>query len=137
MHDAAPALLRDRKLHAGSFLLELVNGGLHVVAHQIELMGRLFGGVDRNLGRRQREDQPPPAGVYRVEAQDIPEKVAVGVRVAAEENDVRAADHEALFDRRRISPSSASVGIAVTFTSCSALIAHPVASRTSSTPCPG
>jgi hypothetical protein len=52
-----------------------------------------LGGMDRDLGRRQTEDQPTSARIREIEAEHVAEESAIGVGIAALENDVRAEDH--------------------------------------------
>ena len=74
--------------------LELGNLRLDVVAHEIELRGaRRLGRMDRHLGRRQLEDQPPTAGVDEGKTEDVAQERPVGLGVGAVEDDVRSADH--------------------------------------------
>ena len=52
-----------------------------------------LGGMDRKLGRRQAEDQPTSARIGGIEAEHLTEESAIGVGIAAVENDVCAEDH--------------------------------------------
>src|SRR5258706_2883054 len=91
-----------------------------------------------NLRRRQREDQPAPARVDRIETEYIADEVAVGLRIAAVDDGVSADDQrEPTADRRRISRSSGSVGGGVSPTAAPKLTSQPVASRTSASVRPG
>jgi len=77
----------------------------HVVAHEIEhgpqqamsvVLERpvvLVGGMKSGLGGRQFEDQPTVAGVDGREVQDVAKEAAIGFRVLAVEQEVRADDH--------------------------------------------
>jgi hypothetical protein len=42
-----------------------------------------LGGMDRDLGRRQAEDQPTSACIREIEAKHLAEKSAIGVGIAA------------------------------------------------------
>jgi len=65
--------------------------GRQVVAHQIELVARLFGRVDGDFGGRQGEDELAAAGINRREPERIAHEVASGLRCRREQDDVRAA----------------------------------------------
>jgi len=68
---------------------------VHIVAHQVELM--LAIGLARmacNFGRWRGEDQPTVTRINRGKAEDVLEKSAIRVSVAAVDYDVDACDHD-------------------------------------------
>ena len=74
--------------------VEVGDGGLDVVTHQVELVARWpVGRVDGDLRRGQGEDQPAPTDVDVREAEHVPEGGPVGIGVVAVEDHVRAIDH--------------------------------------------
>lgn len=76
---------------AGPGASEISHRGRQVVAHQIELVARLFGRVDGDFGGRQGEDELAAAGINRREPERIAHEVASGLRCRREQDDVRAA----------------------------------------------
>jgi len=64
--EQAPAHIGDLLRDFGSLTLQLGEGGVDVVAHQVELVAALpVGRVDGKLGGGQGEDGPSPARVHR------------------------------------------------------------------------
>jgi hypothetical protein len=60
-----PALIRDVPCRFDSIAPQLSEGGMDVVAHQVELVAALaVGRVNRKLGRGQGENEPAAACVY-------------------------------------------------------------------------
>jgi hypothetical protein len=97
LREGAPADLADgRALHA--LLLELRDGRLHVVAHEVELvvLGTAVRRMDAELGRREGEDEPPLPRVDRAEAEDVLEEGADLVRVLRVDECVDSVDHAAM-----------------------------------------
>jgi len=54
-------------------------------------MAAVLSGMDRQLRGREREDQPPAAGVDGGQPEDVAEERLVGFGVGASDDDVRAA----------------------------------------------
>src|SRR5262249_17357400 len=94
LDDRAPSgFLHVRTRHP--FLRQRRNLGLQVATHEIEVVAIiLFRGMNRDFGRRQREDQPPVAGVDGRESKDVPEEGAISRRILTVDNCVRTKDHD-------------------------------------------
>jgi hypothetical protein len=75
--------LRSQPLHLG----------VEITAHEVQLRPVRLGGMDRDLGRRQAEDQPTFARISEIEAKHLAEKSAIGVGIAAVQDDVCTEDH--------------------------------------------
>ena len=76
MRDPAPALVLDRRYERDALALEFRDGVLDVMAHEEQgVMPRspapTGARVDRELTRRQGEDQPAIAGIDPFEAQHV------------------------------------------------------------------
>src|SRR6185436_16837409 len=80
--------------------------GAQVVAHEVEdgsqelslsmkLSTGFVGGMDGDLGGRERKDQPASTDVDETKSQDVAQEHPVGVRILAVEEDVSAHDHGA------------------------------------------
>jgi hypothetical protein len=70
---------------------------LDVVAGEIELVSRLaVSGMDGDLGRREREDQPPFAGIDAGEPEGVAKESSIRLRIAAVEDEVCTFDHGSL-----------------------------------------
>lgn len=68
---------------------------LEVVTHQIKFVpGILVGGMDRYFCRRQREDQPSMASVYRRKSEDVPQESAISRRILTVHNYMRTKDYD-------------------------------------------
>jgi hypothetical protein len=75
--EKTPALIGDLPCHLGSLGLQLGQGGLDVVAHEVELLmtrTRAVSGMNRKLGRGQGENGPAPARVHRRHPEDVREE---------------------------------------------------------------
>jgi hypothetical protein len=71
------------------------NSGLQVIAHQVEFMPIvLLGGMEGRLRlrRQQGENQPTFTGVHGRKSQDVAKEGAVGLRVLAVDDNMRAVD---------------------------------------------
>src|ERR1700722_2091716 len=89
---------------AGALLRERRHLGFQIVTHQVEFRGAvLFGGMNRRFRWRQRENQPPVAGVYGGKSEDVPEEGAISRRILAVHDHVGAKDHALLLRQRRTS----------------------------------
>ena len=65
--------------------------GFQIATHKIKFVPIvLVGGMHCHFGGRQREDQPSVASVNGWESKDVPQEVAIGLRVFAVNNYVRA-----------------------------------------------
>src|SRR5260370_10128323 len=67
--------------------------GLQIVTHEIELvLVTLFGGMNRQFCRRQREDEPSVASVHGGESENVPEESTIGIRILVVDVAVRTED---------------------------------------------
>ena len=67
---------------------------MDVIAHQVDLMTAAFiGRVNREFGRRKREDQPAMACVNRSETEHVPEERADLLSLRGEHDCVDPIDH--------------------------------------------
>src|SRR5262245_9386698 len=72
--------------------------GLQIVTHQKEFVPLKFlGGMNGQFCRRQREDQPPMAGVHCRKSEYVPAEGAISRCILAVEDYVRAKNHERSF----------------------------------------
>ena len=70
-------------------------GDVDVVAHEPELVARIgFGGMDAELGGRQGEDEPTPAGIDRRKLQHVAKECPSLLGVAGIEDRMDSVDHE-------------------------------------------
>src|SRR5262249_30082186 len=73
---------------------QLGEGGADVVGHQVELVAGLpVRRMNRELGRRQGEDEPAPARVDRGQAEHVREERADLLRLRREHYGVHPIDH--------------------------------------------
>jgi hypothetical protein len=87
------ALVAHRRCELDSLGLELGDGRLDLVTHEIELVPTTrVCGMGGQLGRGQGEDEPAAAGVDRGKAEDVAEEGAIGVGVATVDDGVSAGD---------------------------------------------
>jgi hypothetical protein len=71
--------------------------GLQIVTHEVEFVPAiLFGGMNRRFRRRQGEDQPSVACVYRGKSEGLPQESAISLRILAEYHYMDAKDHPLL-----------------------------------------
>jgi hypothetical protein len=93
---SSPALFMDRA--ALDFArAQGLHRGLQVIAHEVEfVLVVLFVWMERDLGRRERKNQPAVAGVDRSKFENVSKKPAVGLRVFAVDNDMSTSDHSDL-----------------------------------------
>jgi hypothetical protein len=94
--DRTPSgLLHRRTLDA--LLFQRSHLGLKIVAHEIQLVTVFrFSEMNRRLRRRQRENQPPVAGINGCKTQNIPQKRPIRSSVLAVHNYMRTCDHHLL-----------------------------------------
>ena len=93
--DRSPAwVLHLCARHGHAFGFQRRHFGFEIVAHQIKLVaGAILGGMDRGFGRRQREDQPAMPCIHRFEIENVAEERPVGLRILAEDYDMRSKNH--------------------------------------------
>jgi hypothetical protein len=93
---STPAFLGDGLRERDAFGGQFFDGRIDVVAHEIKLVRsrRSARGVHSDLGRRQLEDQPPPARVDVRVRQDICKEGTVGLWITAVNNYVPTVDHK-------------------------------------------
>ena len=96
--DPAPALVLYRRYEHNPLALEFGDGVLDVMAH--EEQGVMPGPaapagarVDRDLTRRQGEDQPAVAGIDPLEAQHVAKELPSSLGILREDDRVGAGDH--------------------------------------------
>src|SRR4029077_20883864 len=90
----APALIGDLLRDLGSPGPQFGEGGVDVVAHQVELMAASpVGGMTRQLSRRQGEDEPASARVDAGQADHVREEIADLLRFGREHDRVHPVDH--------------------------------------------
>jgi hypothetical protein len=95
----SPSLCRNR----GAFYifgLERFDGGLQIVAHQVEpslesfVLARVaVGGMKGDLRGWQREYQPSAASIHGTKLQDVVKERSIRVRILAVEQDMGAENH--------------------------------------------
>jgi hypothetical protein len=66
-----------------------------VITHQVEIARSFGGGMDRRLGRRQREDQPAVTGIDCRKPENVAKEGAIDGLVSAVEDYVGSKDHAA------------------------------------------
>jgi hypothetical protein len=98
VRDPAPALVLDRRYELDALALEFRDGVLDVMAH--EEQGVMPGSaapagarVDRDLTRRQGEDQPALAGIDPLEAQHVVKELPSSLGILGEDDRVCSGDH--------------------------------------------
>jgi hypothetical protein len=90
----APARVSDRPRELDPLGLELFDGGVHVVAHEVGLVMRIpVGRVNGQFGGRQGEDEPPATRVDRRESQNVANERADALGIVREDARVGADDH--------------------------------------------
>src|SRR5688572_11359030 len=93
--DETVAFILDPARELDSLALQLLDRGLHVVAHQRQVRdtARLVG-MDAELRRRQGEDQPSMARVNGFESQRVAQERPIRLRVLRVDECVDTSDHE-------------------------------------------
>src|SRR5262249_24495966 len=90
----APSRVGDRTGELHPPFCQLIDRLLDVVAHQVQLMPLVGSdGMERELSRRQPEDEPALAGVDVGIGEYIPEEGAIGFRVPRVDDHMRTVDH--------------------------------------------
>src|SRR5262245_13249112 len=81
--------------HADTLLSECDDLRLQIVTHEKQFVPlNLFGRMNSNLCRRQREDEPSVASVHRGKSEDVPTEGAISRRILAVEDYMRTKNHE-------------------------------------------
>src|SRR5262249_1287724 len=87
-----PGLLHIR--HADTLLSECDDLGLQIIAHEKQFVPiNSVGGMNGDLCRRQREDQPPVASVHGGKSEDVPTERAISRRIFAVEDYMGTKNH--------------------------------------------
>ena len=92
LRESPPALFVQRP-RLDTFARHLGDEGVHVLAHQVELVRARVGRVKRQLRGREREDEPAVTGVGKRIREDVPKERTIRIGVLAEEDDVGTVDH--------------------------------------------
>src|SRR5262249_15325990 len=104
--EEAPTLVRDPAAN-GAFGVQRARHRLDVVAHQVDLMTAVLGGrVHRDLGRRQREDEPALSGIDVGESEDVAQEGAIRFGILAVDDRMCATDHRDRSPEIRETPRS-------------------------------
>jgi hypothetical protein len=102
---APPALVGDLPCHGDSLGSQLGEGGVDVVAHQVQLVTALAGGrMDSELGRRQGEDAPAPSDIHRRQAEFVSEERADLLGIRGEHDRVDSGDHALILTTHLVEP---------------------------------
>src|SRR5262245_27061216 len=81
--------------HADTLLPERDDLRLQIVAHEKQLVPlRPVGGMNGDLCRRKREDQPSMAGVHGGKSEDVPTERAISRGILTVEDHMRTKNHE-------------------------------------------
>jgi MFS family permease len=92
-----PALIGDVPGHFDSLASQLGQGGLDVVTHEIELvMALTLGWMNRELSRRQSEDEPAASRVCRWHTEHVSEERADLLGLFREDDRMDSGDHGAI-----------------------------------------
>lgn len=103
-----PALIGDIPGHFGSLAPQLGEGGLNVITHEVQLvMARTFSRVNSKLGRRQSENEPASARVYRGHAHHVCEERADLLSLRREHDRMYPGNHAAIIAADRANPGDA------------------------------
>jgi hypothetical protein len=90
----SPPLFHDALDELRSLGLQVRDGRMDVVAHEVDLVMRMaLGGMGSQLGGRAGEYQPSASGIHRFEAKRVLKKRARRDRVVGEQNRVKPDDH--------------------------------------------
>src|SRR5262249_61119204 len=82
-----------------SLLAETCDFGLHIVAHEIDLLlAAALSRMASNLGRRGCKDQPAAAGVNAGKAEHVAKEGAIRLGIARVNDNVNPCDHVSLHD---------------------------------------
>jgi hypothetical protein len=90
--DGSPASLLDLGTMNAS-LAKCPHLSWEVIAHHVQLRPGALGWVHREFGWGQTEDQPSATRVHMIEAEHVGQEGAIGVSVAAEDDEVSTEDH--------------------------------------------
>src|SRR6186713_3576460 len=106
--EPSPTLLGDvlRELNAPA--AKLAHGGLHVVAHEVQLLARrTVRGMHGQFRRRELEDQPSTARIHARLLENVGEERTVRFRIAAVQDDVASVDHSTTLRGDKMCPTGA------------------------------
>jgi hypothetical protein len=93
----APALIGDVLRDLDSLGAQFGERGVDVVAHQVELVPAFpVGGMNRQLGGRQGEDEPASARVDRRKSEHVREEVAHLLGFGREHDRMHPVDHASI-----------------------------------------
>jgi hypothetical protein len=91
---ASPALVRDLLGELDASGPQIFDGGVNVVAHEVQLVMRmLVGRMGCELGGRERENQPARSSIDRIETEGVAKERARLVGIVREDDRVNAGDH--------------------------------------------
>ena len=89
-----PPLFGDLTCELDAFALQICDGRVDVVAHQVKLMmSTLIGRVGRKLCGRKREDEPTSARIDRVESECVAKERTSTLGIVCKDDRVNAGDH--------------------------------------------
>jgi hypothetical protein len=101
--DEPPALIGDVPGHLGALALQLGEGGLNVVTHEVKLVTACtIGWMNGKLGRGESENEPASACVDRRQARHIREECAELLSFGGEHNRMYSGDHAAILAARAV-----------------------------------
>lgn len=90
----APTLVRDGRRYFDAFGLQRFDGGVNVVAHQVEFVPAGFlDWVNREFGGRQGEYEPAASRIYGWEFEDVAKQIPDAFRLTAVQENVNSVDH--------------------------------------------
>src|SRR5215510_1811691 len=108
------ALVGDGPGELDPFAPQLLHRGVHVVAHQAELMATIVvRGVDAQLGRGQREDQPAVVGVHVREPEHVAKERTDPLRVGRVDQRMNYGNHSAIVAPRVLTRNACSANLRV------------------------
>ena len=103
-----PALVGDISCHLGSLAPQFGEGGLDIVTHEVKLvMTVTVSWMNRELGRRQSEDEPASARVDRRHAEYVREERTDLLSFGGEHDRMHSGDHAAILAAIRRGPDLA------------------------------
>src|SRR5438552_14183756 len=99
----APALVGDLLRDLGSPGPQFGEGGVDVIAHQVELVAAFpVGGMNRQFSGRQREDEPASARADAGQADHVREEIADLLRLGREHDRVHPVNHALILARHLV-----------------------------------
>jgi len=95
MPSSAPPLFGDAAGELDALALQLLDGGVHVIAHQVQLMiWTLVSRVCSQFGRWESEDQPPLAGIDAWKPEHVAKEITSSSGIPAEDDRVDTRHHD-------------------------------------------